>query len=64
MDYTVVTNEEEQYSIWPTCRPIPDGWTKSNVTGNKHECLTHIEKVWRDIRPLSLRKKLQQLSEL
>jgi len=25
--FQVVVNQEQQYSIWPGCKAIPDGWT-------------------------------------
>lgn len=56
--YTVVVNHEEQYSIWPGDRPLPDGWRSDGVTGTKSECLDHIETVWTDMRPLSLRRAM------
>ena len=57
--YTVVVNHEEQYSIWPTYREIPLGWTAVGEEGRKAECLAYIEEVWTDMRPLSLRKKME-----
>lgn len=56
--FTVVYNQEEQYSIWPTFRDIPDGWTEAGKTGTKAECLAYIEEVWTDMRPLSLRRHM------
>jgi MbtH protein len=56
--YTVVMNHEEQYSIWFADRELPAGWTAVGVTGPKQECLDHIEKVWTDMRPLSLRQAI------
>jgi len=56
--YTVVVNHEEQYSIWPAHREIPAGWRAAGKTGTKTECLDHIETVWTDMRPLSLRRKM------
>jgi MbtH protein len=61
--YTVVVNHEEQYSIWPADRDLPEGWQQVGVTGTKAECLDHIEEVWTDIRPLSLRKRISQASQ-
>jgi MbtH protein len=58
--YTVVVNHEEQYSIWPEGREIPLGWREVGVTGSKEECLSHIGEVWTDMRPLSLRKKMEE----
>ena len=57
--YNVVINHEEQYSIWPVDREIPLGWKAEGKSGTKQECLDHIEEVWTDMRPLSLRKKME-----
>ena len=57
--WVVVVNHEEQYSIWPTYKSIPKGWKSVGVEGSKEQCLKHIEKVWTDMRPLSLRKKIE-----
>jgi MbtH protein len=56
--YSVVINHEEQYSIWLVGRPLPSGWTEAGVQGPKSECLDHIDRVWTDMRPLSLRKAM------
>ena len=58
--YKVVINHEEQYSIWPERRENPRGWTSPGVTGSKAECLNYIESVWTDMRPLSLRKAVEE----
>jgi MbtH protein len=54
--YQVVVNHEEQYSIWPTRRTIPDGWKPVGPSGSKAICLDYIDKTWTDMRPLSLRQ--------
>jgi MbtH protein len=56
--FNVVVNLEEQYSIWPANREIPAGWRAAGKQGTKPECLAYIEEVWTDMRPLSLRKKM------
>jgi MbtH protein len=56
--YKVVVNQEEQYSLWPADRENPPGWNDAGKTGLKEECLAHIEQVWTDMRPLSLRKRM------
>ncbi len=56
--YKVVVNHEEQYSIWPADRENPLGWRDAGKTGTKTECLARIKEVWTDMRPLSLRKKM------
>lgn len=58
--YKVVMNHEEQYSIWPADRENPLGWQDVGKTGLKKECLDYIEEVWTDMRPLSLRKKMEE----
>ena len=58
--YTVVYNHEEQYSIWPSYKPLPLGWTEAGKSGPKDECLAYIKEVWTDMTPLSLRSKLAQ----
>jgi MbtH protein len=56
--YRVVVNHEEQYSIWPDWKDIPAGWREAGKTGNKEECLSYIKEVWTDMRPLSLRQRM------
>ncbi|MGC2853970.1 MbtH family protein [Novispirillum sp. DQ9] len=58
--YTVVINHEEQYSIWPDDREPPLGWNRVGFSGPKQACLEYIERVWTDMRPLSLRKKMEE----
>ncbi len=58
--YAVVVNGEEQYSIWPTFKKTPPGWKEVGVQGSKEHCLDHIGKIWKDMRPLSLRKKMAE----
>lgn len=58
--YKVVINHEEQYSIWPVDRENPSGWSDVEVSGSKDKCLKHIGEVWTDMRPLSLRKKMEE----
>lgn len=60
--YKVVVNHEEQYSIWPEQRENPLGWRDAGKSGPKAECLEYINTVWTDMRPLSLRKKMDALS--
>ena len=57
--YAVVVNLEEQYSIWRKGKSIPSGWTAVGKEGTKAECLKYVDEVWTDMRPLSLRKKMQ-----
>jgi MbtH protein len=54
--YIVVLNHEEQYSIWPAGRELPAGWRGDGFSGLKDLCLAHIDEVWTDMRPLSVRQ--------
>jgi MbtH protein len=56
--YRVVVNHEEQYSIWPERKEIPNGWRDVRRVGTKQECLAYIQEVWTDMRPLSLRERM------
>jgi MbtH protein len=58
--YRVVINHEEQYSILLETSKIPAGWKDGGKAGTKSECLAYIEEVWTDMRPLSLRKKMDE----
>jgi MbtH protein len=57
--WQVVLNDEEQYSIWWTGRELPTGWRSEGTEGTRDECLRHIDEVWTDMRPLSLRRRMQ-----
>jgi MbtH protein len=58
--YTVLVNDEEQYSLWLADLPLPAGWRAVGKVGTKQECLDHVRAVWTDMRPLSLRKAMDQ----
>ena len=53
--YRVVRNDEEEYSIWDAGTAAPAGWHDAGFTGTKADCLAHIERVWTDMRPRSVR---------
>ena len=57
--FVVVVNHDEQYSIWPDHRDLPDGWRDAGFRGVREDCLAHVEQVWTDMRPLSLRRALE-----
>nr|WP_315591464.1 MbtH family protein [uncultured Cupriavidus sp.] len=56
--FHVVRNHEGQYSIWPDFKTIPAGWESAGQQGTREECLGYIERVWTDMRPLSLQQAL------
>jgi len=58
--YRAVVNHEEQYSIWLADRELPLGWRDAGKIGTRKECLDYIAEVWTDMRPLSLRKHMEE----
>ena len=58
--YKVVVNHEEQYSIWPADRDNALGWRDAGKSGPKDECLAWVKEVWTDMRPKSLRDKMDR----
>src|SRR2546425_6501335 len=58
--YRVVINHEEQYSIWPLDKENAPGWKDAGKTGTKTECLAYIKEAWTDMRPKSLRDKMDR----
>lgn len=57
--FKVVVNHEEQYSVWLAGRKNPLGWKDAGKRGTETECVAYIKEVWTDMRPLSLRKKME-----
>ena len=53
--YLVVVNAEGQHSVWLDGSDVPAGWVASGASGTRSECLSFIESVWTDMRPLSSR---------
>ncbi|MFJ8626005.1 MbtH family protein [Kitasatospora sp. NPDC093550] len=58
--FLVVLNDEEQYSIWSADRELPAGWRAEGFAGSREDALAHIGRVWTDMRPLSLRRRMEQ----
>ena len=58
--YKVVVNHQEQYALWPAGRDNPPGWRDAGKTGSSAECLSYIQEVWTVMRPLSLRRHMDQ----
>lgn len=53
--FVVVYNQEDQYSVWPAGRDLPDGWSQSGSPTTREECLDHVERLWTDMRPRTVR---------
>ncbi len=62
--HRVVVNDEEQYSVWWTGRTLPAGWRAEGTEGTHEECLRRIDEIWTDMRPLSLRRRMEENAAL
>jgi MbtH protein len=56
--YQVLRNDEDQYSLWLADLDVPAGWQPAGVEGSKDECSTYVDQVWTDMRPRSLRERM------
>ena len=58
-EFYVLINDEEQYSLWPTFAPVPEGWTVVHGPAARADVLGFIESVWTDLRPASLVARME-----
>jgi MbtH protein len=56
--YHVLTNSENQHSLWPTFAEIPAGWQIALENGTREACLAYVEQNWRDQRPKTLQDRM------
>ena len=56
--YQVLVNDEGQYSLWPADKEVPAGWHEEGTRGTQQECAAHVDEVWTDMRPRSLRERM------
>ncbi|MFF5828760.1 MbtH family protein [Streptomyces bacillaris] len=61
--YQVVVNDEEQHALWPARTAPPAGWRVEGFQGSEEACMAHVDRVWPDIRPLSLRRRLAESAD-
>jgi len=61
--HIVLINHEEQYSLWPKGKELPNGWREAGKEGTIEECSRFVDEVWTDMRPLSLRKRMDANAE-
>ncbi|MBE1490015.1 MbtH family protein [Plantactinospora soyae] len=63
--YVVLVNDEAQHSLWPSFVEIPTGWSVAfGVDGpqSRDDCLAYVEKNWTDLRPRSLRERMEDVT--
>lgn len=58
--YQVLRNDEDQYSLWPLGNDVPAGWQPVGKEGTAEECSAFVDEVWTDMRPRSLRERMDQ----
>lgn len=56
--FQVLVNDEGQYSLWPAEKEVPAGWHPDGTSGTRQECMDHVDEVWTDMRPRSLREQM------
>lgn len=59
--FLVLVNDEDQHSLWPTFAAVPAGWAV--VFGgpdgaDRDSALAYVEENWTDMRPRSLRERM------
>lgn len=53
--FLVLTNDEQQHSLWPAFAEVPPGWRVVFGESTRTACLEYVERNWTDMRPGSLR---------
>ena len=61
--FCVLTNDEEQFSLWPAFVELPAGWRVMSGADSRSNCLAYVEKNWTDMRPKSLREAMARSSD-
>lgn len=56
--FSVLVNDEGQYSLWPAAQDIPAGWRETGTQGTEDACMKYVDEVWTDMRPASLREAM------
>jgi MbtH protein len=44
--YLLIRDQSRLYSIWPTHREAPDGWTDTGRHGSLDECMAYVRDEW------------------
>lgn len=54
LEFTVLINDQQQYSLWPVFAAQPEGWTTQFGPASRASCLEFIEQNWVNINPFSI----------
>jgi MbtH protein len=57
--FVILINKDAQYTLWPSGKAAPNGWTRVGVAGRKEDCFAFIEANWVDMRPSALRMTMK-----
>ena len=63
LPHIVLINHEEQYSLWRADMEIPGGWRQVWGPDSMQACMSWVDEVWTDMRPLSLRRAMEAAKE-
>jgi len=55
LHFLVLTNQQQQYSLWPVFAEVPQGWNSEMGPASRAECIQYIETHWLDMRPAALK---------
>lgn len=47
--FVVLRNAENQYSLWPESKTVPQGWTVVHESDSKENCLRYVKENWLDL---------------
>jgi uncharacterized protein YbdZ (MbtH family)/MFS family permease len=61
--YEVLRNDEDQYSLWLAGQEVPAGWHRVGKEGTREECSAYVDEVWTDMRPRSLRERMDSSAQ-
>ena len=54
--FSVLVNDEGQYSLWPAFAEVPEGWQVELSDASQAAALEYVNEHWTDMRPKSLRE--------
>jgi MbtH protein len=63
-EYSVLVNDEGQYSLWRSSREVPLGWRAVARVGSRAKAIEYVEMHWVDMRPKSVVERIQSTAAL
>ncbi|MEU6853514.1 YqcI/YcgG family protein [Actinacidiphila alni] len=55
--WSVLINDEGQFSLWSATVPVPDHWRETGISGDRTACLAQVAHAWTDMRPATSRRR-------